>query len=116
MLSFIGCIGVLMNESGLLECLEMQFKTNTIPKMMDEKAISKAICTHFLTEGSLMAKLFATFVSGKCWVEIAEAEEVEEAEENVEMNNIKPDVVNEGITDKNGNENKRACTLKYLRV
>ena len=32
------------------------------------------------------------------------------------MNNIKPDIVNEGITDKNGNEKKRACALKYLRV
>ena len=56
--------------------------------------ISRAIRTHFLTK----------------------AEEVEDAEENVEMNDINPDVVSERITDKTSNGRKTAYTLKYLGV
>ena len=48
---------------------------------MDGKAISRAIRAHFLTGGSLMAKLLGTFVSTtNVKVEEVEAEKVEEAE------------------------------------
>ena len=56
--------------------------------------ISRAIRTHFLTK----------------------AEEVEDAEENVEMNDMNPDVVSERIIDKTSNGRKTAYTLKYLGV
>ena len=64
MMSFVGSIGALMKGCGLSECFKTEVGTNTVPKIIDGKAISKAIPTHFLTEGSLMAKLLATFVSG----------------------------------------------------
>ena len=83
-----------MNGSGLSGCLETELGTNTVPKIMDGKAISRAVCSHFPTEGSLMAKLLETFVS-------ATNVKVEEAEENVEINDINPDDVNEGITNEN---------------
>ena len=67
---------------------------------MDGKGISRVIRGYFLTEESLMAKLFATFVSAtNVKVEEAEAGEVALAEDNG-----------------NGNSKKKACTLKYLRV
>ena len=69
---------------------------------MDGKAISRAIRAHFLTEGSLMPKLLGTFVSTtNVKVEEVEAEKVEEAEVNLEMSDMNPDVVNDGITDEN---------------
>ena len=71
MMSYVGSIGALMNGSGPSESLVMEFRTNTVPKITDRKVISRAIRTHFLTE----------------------AEEVEDAEENAEMNDMKPDVV-----------------------
>ena len=43
MMGFTGSIGVLMNGSGLSECLETEFGTNTVPKIMDGKAIFRAI-------------------------------------------------------------------------
>ena len=102
MMSFISSIGAVMNGSALLESLETEFGTNTMPKTMDGKGISWAIRVRFLTEVSLMAKVLATFISAtNVEVEKAEAEEVEEAEENVEMNDMQPDVVNAGMTNKN---------------
>lgn len=94
MMSYVGSIGALMNESGPSESLVMEFGTNTVPKITDRKVISRAIRTHFLTK----------------------AEEVEDAEENVEMNDMNPDVVSERITDKTSNGRKTAYTLKYLGV
>ena len=61
-----------------------------------EKQFCWEICAYFLTKGSLVTKLIATFVSATN-IEVGEAE----AEENVEMNDMNPDVVNEGITDEN---------------
>ena len=64
----------------------MEFGTNTLPKTMDGKRISRAIRAYFLTEGSLMGKLLATFVSAtNVKVEEAEAGEVAVAEDNVGM-------------------------------
>ena len=60
MMSFVGSIGALIKGSGLSQCLEMEFGSNTIPKITDGKAISRAISAHFLTDGSLMIKLLAT--------------------------------------------------------
>ena len=34
-------LGALMKGSGLSECLEMEFGTNTVPKIIDGKAISR---------------------------------------------------------------------------
>ena len=42
-MSFVGSIGALMKGSGLSECLETEFGTNTVPKIIDGKAISRAI-------------------------------------------------------------------------
>ena len=84
---FVVGIGALMNESGIFECLQTEFGTNTVQTIIDGKAISRAIRAHFPTEGSLMAKLLATFVSAK-------NSEVKEAEENGEMNDMDPDDVN----------------------
>ena len=50
MMSFVDSTGVLMNGSGLSECSETEFRTNTIRKIMDGKAISRAVCVHFLIE------------------------------------------------------------------
>ena len=41
MMSFVSSIGALMKGSDLSECLEMEFGTNTVPKIIDGKAISR---------------------------------------------------------------------------
>ena len=96
MTNFVGSIGALMKGSCLSECLETEFEINTVPKIIDGKAISRAIRAHFLTEGSLMAKLLATFVSSTdIDFEETETEKNEETEENLELNEISPDVIYE---------------------
>ena len=96
MMNFVGSIGALMKRSCLSECLETEFEINTVPKIIDGKAISRAIRAHFLTEGSLMAKLLATFVSSTdIDFEETETEKNEETEENLELNEISPDVIYE---------------------
>ena len=96
MMNFVGSIGALMKGSCLSECLETEFEINTVPKIIDGKAISRAIRAHFLTEGSLMTKLLATFVSSTdIDFEETETEKNEETEENLELNEISPDVIYE---------------------
>ena len=69
---------------------------------MDGKAISRAMCVHFLTEGPLMARLLATFVSAmNVKVEETVTKEVEDVEENVKMNDMNADAVNEGTESMN---------------
>ena len=102
MMSFVGRTGVLMNGSGLSECLETEFGTNTVQKVMNGKAISRTNRLNFLTEGSLMAKLLATFVSASnVEVEEPKAEKVEEVEENIDINDTSRGFLNEGITNEN---------------
>ena len=56
---------------------------------------------HFRTEGSLMAKLLATFVSGtEIEFEETETEKKVETEENLELNEISP-VIYEETTNEN---------------
>lgn len=41
MMSLVGGIGTLMNESGLLECFQTEFEASNVPKIIDGKAISR---------------------------------------------------------------------------
>ena len=101
MTSFVGSIGALMKGFVLSECLETELGANTAPKIIDGKAISCVVRAHFLTEGSLMAKLLATFVSGtEIEFEETETEKKVETEENLELNEISP-VIYEETTNEN---------------
>ena len=42
MMSYVGSIGTLMDGSGLKECFETEFGSNTVPKIMEGKAIARA--------------------------------------------------------------------------
>ena len=57
MMSFTGSIGSVMNGSGLADCLQTVFGSSTVPKIIDGKAIAKALRAHFLVQASLMTKL-----------------------------------------------------------
>ena len=90
MMSIIGSIGALTNGSSLLECLETKFRTNIIPRIIDGKAISRATCAHFLSD--------CKTTCNSCFCDDVK---VEEANENVEINDMNLDAVNDGITDEN---------------
>ena len=52
-MSFLGSIGKLMNCSGLNAVLETVYAENTVPYMMNGKAVSRAIRGHLLVVGVL---------------------------------------------------------------
>ena len=52
MISFMGCIGMLMRGSGLADLLEEVYSEVTVKDMMVGKAVSRAIRGHLLTEGA----------------------------------------------------------------
>ena len=119
MTSFVGSIGALMKGFVLSECLETEFGANTVPKIIDGKAISWAVRAHFLTEGSLMAKLLATFVSGTdTEFEETETEKNEETEENLELNEITLMLYarKQSTKMRNGKNKVKTCILKDLEV
>lgn len=62
-MSFLGCIGHLMDGLGLKEVLEQVFATNTVPHLLSGKAISRSIRGHILIEAALYAVLTVDFFS-----------------------------------------------------
>ncbi len=50
-------IGSMMKGSGLEEALERAYGPNAVTQMMSGKAISRALCRHFLIEAALVNKL-----------------------------------------------------------
>lgn len=53
LMSFIGCIGHLMEGTGLQELLEEIYASNTTPHILSGKAISRAVRAHSLIESAL---------------------------------------------------------------
>jgi hypothetical protein len=60
LMSFIGCIGQLMEGLGLQDLLNLVYATNTVPHMLSGKAISRAIRGLFLVESAVMFVLINT--------------------------------------------------------
>ena len=56
LMSFVGSIGSLMEESGLEKLLEIIYGKNTVTHMFSGKAISRALRGHFLVDSALMVK------------------------------------------------------------
>ena len=48
MMSFMGSIGSMMKGSGLEEALKVAYGPNAVTQMRSGKAISRALCGHFL--------------------------------------------------------------------
>lgn len=59
LMSFLGAIGYLMSGSGLEGILQLVYAPNTVPKMLEGKAIARAIRGHFLVDGALNTLLAA---------------------------------------------------------
>ncbi len=64
MMSFVGCIGTLMDDSGLKEVLEVVYAQNTVTHMLSGKAISRAIRGHLL----VYAALYGMLASRSCGI------------------------------------------------
>ena len=56
-MSFLGCIGHLMQGSGLAELLETVYASNAVVHMLNDKAVARALRGHFLVELALCALL-----------------------------------------------------------
>ena len=59
MMSFLGCIGHLMMQSGIQELLSTIYADNAVVHMMTGKAIARAIRSHILVDAALNVKLGA---------------------------------------------------------
>ena len=58
-MSFLGCIGYLMHESGLKETLETIYTPNAVTHMLSGKAVSLAVRGHFIVDSALNALLIS---------------------------------------------------------
>ena len=56
-MSFLGSIGNLMKESGIEELFKETHTENSVVHMMSEKAVSRALRAHLLTESALTTLL-----------------------------------------------------------
>ena len=54
-MSFLGCIGHLMDSSGLQEMLESIYAPNAVVHMLSGKAIARAVRAHFIVDAALNA-------------------------------------------------------------
>lgn len=57
LMSYLGCIGHLMDGSGLREVLDVIYAENTTPHLLTGKAISRAITGHTIVEAALYVVL-----------------------------------------------------------
>ena len=62
MMSFLGCVGHIMAQSGLQELLGTIYADNAVVHMLTGKAISRAIRAHVLLDSALNTKLFASML------------------------------------------------------
>ena len=53
LMSYVGCIGHLMDGSGLQEIFDVIYANNTVPHILSGKAISRAIRAHIILESAL---------------------------------------------------------------
>ena len=58
-MSFLGCIGYLMHESGLKKTLETIYTPNAVTHMLSGKAVSRAVRGHFIVDSALNALLIS---------------------------------------------------------
>ena len=87
-MSYLGCIGNIMNGSGLQEILEIIYASNAVPHMLSGKAVARAIRGHLLVDVALHSLLVSRIFN------IDTAKKPHEEEENrtiVEENEI-PDL------------------------
>ena len=94
MMSFCGSIGELMDGSGLEDCFQTVYGSATVSKMLQGKAISRALRAHFLTEASLTSLLLSSI-----FPEISSDEDADEEKTFVEKENLGE------ISDENLQEN-----------
>ena len=58
-MSYLGCIGCLMENSGLSEALEVVYGSNAVKHMLSGKAVARARRDHFLVDAALNIILIA---------------------------------------------------------
>lgn len=61
-MSFLGCIGHVMQSSGLFEALENVYASNTIQHMMTGKAISRAVRGHLIVDCALHILMLSSMI------------------------------------------------------
>jgi hypothetical protein len=59
-MSYLGCIGHLMQSSGLTDVLELVYAENAVTHMLTGKAYARAVRGHFLVDAALNAMVLST--------------------------------------------------------
>ena len=57
-MSFLGCNGYLMSNTGILEALEVVYAGNNVPHLLSGKTVSRALQSHQLLDLVFNAVLF----------------------------------------------------------
>ena len=101
-MSFLGAIGHLMSSSGLQQALETIYAVDTVPHMLNGKAISRAIRGHLILSGVLSAVIMSEIF--ECPVVVEDIENSDFKYELFESNDI-PHLsaildLNESLTNK----------------
>lgn len=91
LMSFLGAIGHLMSGSDLEEILELVYAPNTVPKMLERKAIARAIRGHFLVDGALNTLLAAKTFQVKLPIPASYAVDSEDVSELTEDGTVADD-------------------------
>ena len=65
--SFLGAIGFLMADSGFLEILRQVYAPNTVRRMLQGKAVSRAVRGHGLLEVALYANLLSSELDSRAF-------------------------------------------------
>ncbi len=82
-MSFLGCIGHLMAESGLKELLELVYANNTVIHMLTGKAIARSVRGHLLVDAALNTMLVADAYNLPLPLQTSDTDEIaEEADDS----------------------------------
>ena len=66
-MSFLGAIGYLMADSGLLKILSLMYVPNTGSSILQDKAVSRAVWGHDLLEVALYANLLSSELDNRAF-------------------------------------------------
>lgn len=81
LMSFLGCIGHLMADTGMQELLECIYAGNTVGHMLSGKAVSRAVRGHLLVSGAL----YTILVSQAFRIPVPQVTHTEDGQDNTPL-------------------------------
>ena len=86
-MSFLGCIGQLMENTGLQELIETVNASNSVGHMLNGKSLSRAVRAHFLVDDALNFILSEIILPKSSHTDMCPAVDNEELQASPDQNN-----------------------------